>query len=186
MELHGKQIIAGAASANGTETFFGVDPSNGQQLEPAFFEATQGEVLEYERTGAHAQAVDAARAGLRLVEAGNADGPLLERARLLVAQAGESLRRSAESEAARMRDQNMLEFLTDAEHRVRFIYTPKHTSWLNQIEIWFSILCRKLLRRASFTSTEELRTRILDFIEYFNKTMAKPFKWTYEGRVLQA
>ncbi len=77
------------------------------------------------------------------------------------------------------------EFLTDAGHRVRFVYTPKHASWLNQIEIWFSILCRKLLRRASFTSTEELRTRVLEFIEYFNKTMAKPFKWTYKGRVLQ-
>jgi hypothetical protein len=77
-------------------------------------------------------------------------------------------------------------FLQDACHRIRFVYTPKHTSWLNQIEIWFSILVRRLLKRASFTSVEELRARILAFIDYFNKTMAKPFKWTYAGRPLVA
>ena len=75
-------------------------------------------------------------------------------------------------------------FLQDQTHRIRFVYTPKHTSWLNQIEIWFSILVRRLLKRASFTSTEELRERILAFIDYFNQTMAKPFKWTYAGRPL--
>jgi hypothetical protein len=77
-------------------------------------------------------------------------------------------------------------FLTDEMHRIRFIYTPKHTSWLNQIEIWFSILVRRLLKRGSFSSVKELRERILAFIDYFNKTMAKPFKWTYAGRPLQA
>ena len=77
------------------------------------------------------------------------------------------------------------EFLQDARHRIRFVYTPIHTSWLNQIEIWFSILVRRLLKRGSFTSTEELNQRILAFIDYFNKTMAKPFKWTYAGRPLQ-
>jgi transposase len=77
-------------------------------------------------------------------------------------------------------------FLEDESHRIRFIYTPKHTSWLNQVEIWFSILARKLLKRASFTSLEDLRQRILDFIAYFNKTMAKPFKWTYKGKPLVA
>ncbi len=55
---------------------------------------------------------------------------------------------------------------------------------LNQIEIWFSILVRKLLRRASFKSQDDLKTRIIEFIDYFNKTMAKPFKWTYKGKVL--
>lgn len=75
-------------------------------------------------------------------------------------------------------------FLTCPSHRIRFVYTPKHASWLNQVEIWFSILVRKLLRRASFTSKENLAQRILTFIEYFNDTMAKPFKWTYKGRPL--
>jgi len=75
-------------------------------------------------------------------------------------------------------------FLQSPTHRIRFVYTPKHASWLNQVEIWFSILVRKLLRRASFKSKEELRHRILAFIDYFNKTMAKPFKWTYAGRPL--
>lgn len=75
-------------------------------------------------------------------------------------------------------------FLRCLEHRVRFLYTPKHASWPNQVEIWFSILVRKLLRRASFASIGDLRKRILTFIDYFNKTMAKPFKWTYKGRPL--
>ena len=76
------------------------------------------------------------------------------------------------------------EFLQDESHRIRFVYTPKHASWLNQIECWFSILVRRLLKRASFTSIQELEQRILDFIDYFNKIMAKPFKWTYTGRPL--
>jgi len=77
-------------------------------------------------------------------------------------------------------------FLADPSHRIRFVCTPKHSSWLNQIEIWFSILARRLLKRASFTSTEDLHQRILDFINYFNKTMAGPFRWTYDGRALAA
>jgi transposase len=76
------------------------------------------------------------------------------------------------------------EFLSDVTHRIRFLYTPKHTSWLNQIELWFSIVVRRLLKRGNFTSVEDLRQRILAFIAYFNKTMAKPFKWTYKGRPL--
>ncbi|WP_169263471.1 transposase [Brasilonema sennae] len=75
-------------------------------------------------------------------------------------------------------------FLSDKTHRIVFHYTPKHSSWLNQIEIWFSILVRKLLQRASFKSQDDLKTRILEFIDYFNKTMAKPFQWTYKGKVL--
>ena len=75
-------------------------------------------------------------------------------------------------------------FLQDTTHRIRFVYTPKHTSWLNQVEIWFSILVRRLLKRGSFTSNAELRQRILDFIEFFNRAKAKPFKWTYAGRPL--
>jgi hypothetical protein len=75
-------------------------------------------------------------------------------------------------------------FLREGSHRIRFVYTPKHTSWLNQIELWFSILVRRLLKRGNFTSVEHLRECILAFIAYFNKTMAKPFKWTYKGRPL--
>ena len=72
-------------------------------------------------------------------------------------------------------------FLSNKSHRIRFVYIPKHTSWLNQIECWFSILVRRLLKRSSFTSTVELKQKILDFIEYFNLTMAKPFVWKFEG-----
>lgn len=75
-------------------------------------------------------------------------------------------------------------FLSNPNHRIRFVYTPKHASWLNQVEIWFSILVRRLLKRSSFRSTQDLRQRILDFIDYFNATMAKPFKWTYAARPL--
>ena len=77
-------------------------------------------------------------------------------------------------------------FLRDKSHRIRFVYTPKHTSWLNQVEIWFSILSRRLLKRGSFASIEELHKRVLGFIDYFNATLAKPFKWTYKGRPLSA
>ena len=77
-------------------------------------------------------------------------------------------------------------FLQDSTHRIRFVYTPIHTSWLNQIEIWFGILVRRLLKRGSFTSLDDLKQRILAFITYFNQTMAKPFKWTYAGRPLVA
>jgi len=77
-------------------------------------------------------------------------------------------------------------FLEDPEHRIRMVYTPRHASWLNQVEIWFSILSRRALKRASFTSLDDLRQRLLDFIDYFNGVLAKPFKWTYKGKPLCA
>jgi DDE superfamily endonuclease len=75
-------------------------------------------------------------------------------------------------------------FLVDGSHRIRFVYVPKHTSWLNQIEIWFSILVRRVIRRGNFKSAADLREKILAFIDYFNRTLAKPFKWTFTGRPL--
>lgn len=78
-------------------------------------------------------------------------------------------------------------FLSDKTHRIRVVYTPRHCSWLNQIEIWFSILTRQLLnRRYSFKSVTELEEKIAQYIEYYNKHLAKPFKWTYAGKLLQA
>ena len=72
-------------------------------------------------------------------------------------------------------------FLHDPTHQVVFYYTPKHASWMNQVEIWLSILVRKLLKRGNFLSLDDLRSQILAFITYYNQTMAKPIKWTYTG-----
>jgi hypothetical protein len=77
-------------------------------------------------------------------------------------------------------------FLSDRSHRIRFVYLPKHTSWLNQIEIVFGIVGRRAVRRGNFTSVDALRLRLLDFIDYFNRTFAKPFRWTYTGRPVTA
>jgi transposase len=63
-------------------------------------------------------------------------------------------------------------FLSAPNHRIRFVYGPKHSSWLNQIECWFSILVRRLIKRGNFTSIQDLRQQILDFIAYSNRTLA--------------
>ncbi len=73
-------------------------------------------------------------------------------------------------------------YLSNPEHPVYFVFTPKHCSWLNQIEIWFSILSRKLLRRGNFSSKQDLKEQVLKFIHYFNKVLAKPFEWNYGGK----
>lgn len=72
------------------------------------------------------------------------------------------------------------EFLHDPSHRIQFVYTPRHCSWMNQIEIWFGIINRKLLRRQSYTSIEEMKESIRRFIEQYNLT-AHAFRWTYAG-----
>jgi len=77
------------------------------------------------------------------------------------------------------------EFLSDLSHRIRFVYLPKHSSWLNQIEMVFAVVMRKVIRRGNFTSVEDLRAKLLAFMEYFNAVFAKPFRWTYTGRPLQ-
>lgn len=75
-------------------------------------------------------------------------------------------------------------FLSDLGHRLRFVYTPRHSSWLNQIEVVFGVILRKVIRRGSFTSVDDLRSKVLNFIAYFNRVFAKPFRWTYTGRPL--
>lgn len=75
-------------------------------------------------------------------------------------------------------------FLSDPTHRIRFVYTPKHCSWLNQIELFFSVISRRVLRRGSFTSVEELKQRVLAFIQFYNERSARPYRWTFTGRPL--
>ena len=75
--------------------------------------------------------------------------------------------------------------MSDRGHRIRFVYQPKHTSWLNQIEIVFGVIARKVIRRGSFKSVDDLRQKLLNFIRYFNEVFAKPFRWTFTGRPLR-
>lgn len=77
------------------------------------------------------------------------------------------------------------EFLAEQGHRIRFVYTPKHSSWLNQIEIVFGVIMRKVIRRGNFKSVTDLRAKLFAFLDYFNQVFAKPFKWTYSGRPLR-
>ena len=77
-------------------------------------------------------------------------------------------------------------FLTDPTHRIRFVYTPKHTSWLNRVEIWFGVLSRRCLNRGNFRSAKDHRERMQAFVEYYNKTNAEPYNWKFAGRPLNA
>jgi transposase len=80
--------------------------------------------------------------------------------------------------------QSRREFLTDPSHRIRFVYTPKHSSWLNQIEVVFGVIASRVIRRGDFSSKQDLKDKLLEFIDYYNRTYAKPLHWTYTGRPL--
>ncbi|MGH9696521.1 MAG: transposase [Bryobacteraceae bacterium] len=75
--------------------------------------------------------------------------------------------------------------MSDIQHRIHFVYLPKHSSWLNQIEIVFGIIHRKLLRGGNFTSVLDLESQLREFMDYYNRTMAHPFAWTYTGKPVQ-
>jgi hypothetical protein len=74
-----------------------------------------------------------------------------------------------------------MEFLENKEHRIRFVYTPKHCSWLNPIENWFGKLQRQRLRNASFSSIQELEIALKQYIRFANYWFAKPFNWKFHG-----
>lgn len=82
--------------------------------------------------------------------------------------------------------QSRVDFLTDPTHRIQFLFTPRHCSWLNQIEIWFGTLRSKLTRWMSFSSLSALEDAIFTFVDYYNTTLAHPYNWTYTGKVLAA
>lgn len=74
-----------------------------------------------------------------------------------------------------------MEFLEDKQHRIRFLYTPKHCSWLNQIENWFGKLQKQVLKRGEFSSVDDLENKINNYISYYNLCMATPYNWKFEG-----
>ena len=138
---------------------------------------------------------DAERQGLeKLIKAHNTEQGRVPRARIILAasqglnnaQIARELHITVDT-ARQWRDRWLeLQPIPLTELQIVFHYTPKHASWMNQVEIWLSILVRKLLKRGSFTSVEDLKAKIRAFAEYFNRTMAKPFKWTWKGKALAA
>ena len=72
-------------------------------------------------------------------------------------------------------------FLETPTHRIRFVYTPKHCSWLNPIENWFGKLQRHIITKGNFDSVEDLNTKITAYIDYYNQSMIVPLKWKFKG-----
>lgn len=75
-------------------------------------------------------------------------------------------------------------FLTDPDYAHRFVFTPKHGSWLNQVELWFGTLARRFLKRGDFKSAQEFVTRLTAYLEDHNAHRAHPYRWTYTGQPL--
>jgi transposase len=75
-------------------------------------------------------------------------------------------------------------FLSDPTHPHVFHFTPKHGSWLNQVELWFSVLARRFLKRGDFDSAHDFETRLCDYLESYNAHHAHPYRWTYTGQPL--
>jgi transposase len=75
-------------------------------------------------------------------------------------------------------------FLTDPSHKHVFHFTPKHGSWLNQVELWFGVLTRRFLKRGDFRSAEEFEDRLRRFLDDYNANYAHPYRWTYTGQPL--
>jgi hypothetical protein len=80
------------------------------------------------------------------------------------------------------RDARWTRFNAEHGRRFRFVHTPLHASWVNQVEIWFSILQRRVLRYGSFESVTALARDVLGFIRHWNRSEARPFRWTFAGR----
>lgn len=75
-------------------------------------------------------------------------------------------------------------FLSDPSHQHVFHFTPKHGSWLNQVELWLSVLARRFLKRGNFCSAQDFETRLCDYLEVYNTHAAHPYRWTYAGQPL--
>jgi hypothetical protein len=75
-------------------------------------------------------------------------------------------------------------FFTDPTHAHVFHFTPKHGAWLNQVELWFSVLSRRFLKRGDFASLAAFEQRLLRYLEQYNAQYAHPYRWTYTGQPL--
>lgn len=73
-------------------------------------------------------------------------------------------------------------YLSNSAHRVGFVYIPKHCSWLNPVEVWFSGLTKRVLKRGNFFSKEDLKNKLLAYIHYYNENLAKKFSWSITAK----